>query len=386
MWLCALALADVLPEDRRLEGADLAVGVGADGSLVNGAVFLGARWDPDGAEGPEPLGGDLWFVGRPFEGWAVEAGGETLSGAEDRGAVALTWEGDAGAAGALLVGAASGESFDVALRIEAWTATPVVWIDVGVSARADLDAVTVTRVVDPDPDAWLTGSYAVELLGATDAVAATGVETGRTVALAALDGQAGSCAWCVDAASLAAGGLPTGSVDSQVGVWVELGPLVAGEVAHARFAYAFGTDPAAALALAQEAAADVDHDDDGAAADDCDDLEPAAHPGADELPNGRDDDCDGVVDDGFDADRDGYSTADGDCDDADPAAHPGATPGTTAADLDCDGYPDDGSWTGELPPDVWGEAAPEGGCATISAPRGAWSLVALLALRRRRCS
>ena len=40
-----------------------------------------------------------------------------------------------------------------------------------------------------------------------------------------------------------------------------------------------------------------DSDGDGAvAANDCDDADPAAHPGADEQWNDRDDDCDGVVD------------------------------------------------------------------------------------------
>ncbi|MCC6620926.1 MAG: CotH kinase family protein [Deltaproteobacteria bacterium] len=45
---------------------------------------------------------------------------------------------------------------------------------------------------------------------------------------------------------------------------------------------------------------DVDHDGDGASAcvDDCDDDDPLIHPGAPERCNLRDDDCDGVLDDG----------------------------------------------------------------------------------------
>ncbi len=72
-----------------------------------------------------------------------------------------------------------------------------------------------------------------------------------------------------------------------------------------------------------------DHDEDGVslADGDCNDADPLAWPGADELDNGKDDDCDGVADDGTDtsdADEDGYSIADGDCDDTRTSVYPGA--------------------------------------------------------------
>ncbi|MCK6530424.1 hypothetical protein L6R50_23660 [Myxococcota bacterium] len=70
---------------------------------------------------------------------------------------------------------------------------------------------------------------------------------------------------------------------------------------------------------------------------DCDDGDGAVHPGAAEVCNGVDEDCDGTVDDGFDLDADGYTTCEGDCDDADPSRHPGAAEACDGIDGDCDG-------------------------------------------------
>ena len=64
-------------------------------------------------------------------------------------------------------------------------------------------------------------------------------------------------------------------------------------------------------------------------------------PGGD-GPSDRDDSAPWWEDDPDDADGDGFSAADGDCDDADPAVHPGvASDGCDGRDEDCDGAIDE---------------------------------------------
>jgi hypothetical protein len=71
---------------------------------------------------------------------------------------------------------------------------------------------------------------------------------------------------------------------------------------------------------------------------DCDDAEATVFPGAEEICDGLDNDCDGVIpDDEIDDDGDGFDEcAGGDCDDTDATTYPGATELCDAIDNDCD--------------------------------------------------
>ncbi len=121
--------------------------------------------------------------------------------------------------------------------------------------------------------------------------------------------------------------------------------------------------------VACDEAARVDRDRDGSlAGEDCDDRDPRVLPGAVELCDGIDNDCNGLVDDDPldvdlwfpDEDEDGFSAAPegtegvrgcrpgpawavrrGDCADDDPAVHPQAQDVCNGVDDDCDGVTDD---------------------------------------------
>jgi len=100
--------------------------------------------------------------------------------------------------------------------------------------------------------------------------------------------------------------------------------------------------------------------------DDCNDTDPAVHPGALEVCNGIDDNCDGEVDEGltFDVDGDGYTSMDScggsadDCVDEDDTIFPGAPELCDHLDNDCNGELPES----EVDEDTDGYAPCEGDC------------------------
>jgi predicted outer membrane repeat protein len=84
---------------------------------------------------------------------------------------------------------------------------------------------------------------------------------------------------------------------------------------------------------------DEDYDQDGfsIADGDCDDGDPAQNPGADEICDGQDTDCDGNTPaDENDGDGDGWLVCEGDCDDGNGATNPDAEEICDDQDNDCD--------------------------------------------------
>ena len=82
---------------------------------------------------------------------------------------------------------------------------------------------------------------------------------------------------------------------------------------------------------------------------DCDDTDASTYPGAMERADQKDNDCDGFVDEGtslVDDDGDGYSELDLDCDDEDPDAYPGAPEYCDGKDSNCNFIQDDAEPTG----------------------------------------
>jgi hypothetical protein len=85
---------------------------------------------------------------------------------------------------------------------------------------------------------------------------------------------------------------------------------------------------------------DGDGDGYGPCQGDCNDKDKAINPSVKEVPDGEDNDCDGITDGDYDGD--GVTTAQGDCNDQDPDVHPKAAENCyDTVDNNCNGYIDD---------------------------------------------
>ncbi|MCB9679608.1 MAG: hypothetical protein H6737_31165 [Alphaproteobacteria bacterium] len=124
---------------------------------------------------------------------------------------------------------------------------------------------------------------------------------------------------------------------------------------------------------------------------DCNDTNAGIHPGATEVCDNLDQDCDGTADEGLattdwypDLDNDGYGAGtavadcsqppgteatDTDCDDGDPNTYPGAGEACDGLDNDCNGVADDNTvdldWYVDGDDDGFGAGTPTSSCAPI---------------------
>ena len=79
---------------------------------------------------------------------------------------------------------------------------------------------------------------------------------------------------------------------------------------------------------------------------DCLEGDPNVSPDIEEIPNGIDDNCDGIIDnntDRYDDDGDGMNELEGDCDDSNPNVHPDQDEIENELDDNCNGFVDEGS-------------------------------------------
>ena len=107
-------------------------------------------------------------------------------------------------------------------------------------------------------------------------------------------------------------------------------------------------------AIANTDQLDFDQDNYGAACD-CDDTEMTVYDNAIEICDGLDNNCDGIIDEGFDLDGDGFKVCEGDCDDTDSTIFPGATERCDGVDNNCNNIIDEGAEPIARYPDMDGD-------------------------------
>ena len=360
-----------------LDGQHVAVGVNDDGSFVEAYSSVGLLFAPDG----DVVGQDLLLPGRAYEAWAVSwDGGQVVQSAPDGGSdlVLAFDEVEVGADASRLVGVAETDELRVTQEVGLrWSGRAVV-VRTLVEALEPLSDVWVSRSFDPDPDA-MWGDYDSDNHVEEGYVAGGGVEEARAMGLVSLGAEGGSCSWCVLASDLRAGDTEPGVADVVLGLAREVGDLAAGEAVEVVFVYGFAADADEAVAVALDELEADDLDGDGVVRDeDCDELDASVHPGAAELADGIDQDCDGEVDEdspGSDDDGDGWTEAEGDCDDSDPDAWPGG-PGDDCSGSD-EAWDEDGALGVTETTETVSEAE---GCS--SGGSGLWLLALAAAWRR----
>lgn len=410
----AIALSPAVANDL-LISEQLAVGVNPDGSLCDPGRTLCLMYDPDGPQGPAPLGLDLLLPGRAFEAWGVSwrSGGEdrlvTASAPDASGPVSLDWSPQRTTPELVTLRGSSdlGGGLAVQVDIDLPRDGHVAYLTHTFTASERVASLEVVRTIDHDPDFGRDRSYATRNEAVDDiVVAGSRHDVGTALAVALDGGVAAVCTnWCVSPDMVRAGVAGPLEADRVIGVRSQPVDLNAGESVTLRFVYALAESPDLARTRAEQAKVVVDLDGDGVteADGDCDDRHAAVYPGAPHRSDGLDNDCDGEVDLGpadLDGDEDGFTPAQGDCDDTDPRVYPGADPVEGIADANCDGIDDHNTALDGEPPEGWGVVVdrPSAGCAASPVPRlaqrssdgPAWPLtlgfIALFFRRSRRSS